>query len=131
MHKGDDNDPYVMYLIIRESLSMSSGKIGAQCAHGAQIVLMNYYRINKMSSHLINDVDQDEPELMRLSENLRNMQAWLNSRIRKVVLKANDKEWEKIKKEFEKLKLSYPVVAPPERKEQLKARRELMAEKKK
>jgi PPK2 family polyphosphate:nucleotide phosphotransferase len=36
-----------------------------------------------------------------------------------------------IKKEFEKLKLSYPVVAPPERKEQLKARRELMSEKKK
>jgi PPK2 family polyphosphate:nucleotide phosphotransferase len=34
-----------------------------------------------------------------------------------------------IKKEFEKLKLSYPVVAPPERKEQLKARRELMREK--
>jgi PPK2 family polyphosphate:nucleotide phosphotransferase len=34
-----------------------------------------------------------------------------------------------IKKEFEKLRLSYPIVAPPERKEQLKARRELMREK--
>jgi PPK2 family polyphosphate:nucleotide phosphotransferase len=33
-----------------------------------------------------------------------------------------------IKKEFEKLKLSYPVVAPPERREQLKARRALMRE---
>ena len=35
-----------------------------------------------------------------------------------------------VKKEFEKLKLSYPTVAPPERREQLKARRELMREKK-
>jgi PPK2 family polyphosphate:nucleotide phosphotransferase len=33
-----------------------------------------------------------------------------------------------IKKEFEKLKLSYPVVAPPERREQLRARRQLLRE---
>lgn len=88
----DDDDPLVMYLVVRESLNMSPGKIGAQCAHGTQILLMRYYDTLIKFGADLEDCFSDV--------NFKNMRDWLKARIRKVVLKADDKEWEKLKVEF-------------------------------
>src|SRR3990167_5368692 len=84
----DQKDSWVMYLIIRYSLGMSAGKIGAQCGHAVGMIYEKYIDINIPSSilqeaHLINAFSD-----------------WKSELYRKIVLKADDKEWEKIKKEL-------------------------------
>ncbi len=34
-----DDDPYVMYIVIRKSLELSAGKVGAQCGHAVQYLM--------------------------------------------------------------------------------------------
>lgn len=69
-----------MYLVVRESLGMSIGKTAAQCAHASQMLQLEY--------------DSGSGEDIS-----RVFQEWLQSSFRKVVLKADDKEWEKVKAE--------------------------------
>lgn len=84
-------DPYVMYLIVKESLNMSAGKIGAQCGHAVGIM---YDYISQL--WLINTQCHDES-----NQTLLSFQLWKNESYRKVVLRASDKEWEKIKQELD------------------------------
>ena len=35
--RASQEDPIIMYLIVKESLNMSAGKTAAQCAHASQI----------------------------------------------------------------------------------------------
>lgn len=67
----------VCYLIINESLNMSPGKIPAQTAHGIQLMLCNHFQTPTETTT-----------------------KWLLGDYKKVVLKADSKEWEKIKIEF-------------------------------
>ncbi len=73
----------IMYLIVRESLGMSPGKIGAQCGHAVRMALYDYFQ----NSHS--------------PENAEKMQRWFTEggprHSTKVVLRADDKEWEKLK----------------------------------
>ncbi len=87
LSKPDQEDPIIMYLIVRESLNMGVGKIAAQCAHASQLLVIKYYK------SLWNHWDSDPP-------GADIFERWLNSSYRKVVLKADDKEWEKIKSEI-------------------------------
>lgn len=82
--RATQEDPIIMYLIVRESLNMSIGKTAAQCAHAAQILLQKYYL------DYFAEID-DKHDLFR---------SWLNSSFRKVVLRADEKEWSKLKNEF-------------------------------
>ncbi len=82
--RAAQEDPIIMYLIVRESLNMSIGKTAAQCAHAAQILLQKYYL------DYFAEID-DKHDLFR---------SWLNSSFRKVVLRADEKEWSKLKNEF-------------------------------
>ncbi len=82
MTKSQNEDDYVMYLIVRESLGMSPGKIGAQCGHAVQKIMEEYYRYIALGNQFIATAE------------------WLENYYTKIVLKANDKEFEKIKKEF-------------------------------
>lgn len=93
-------DPYVMYLIVRESLGMSVGKACAQTAHAAQMLQLqfnlveddiNYWREVGTSSREEEDKFDDD---LILSD---RFERWLNSSFRKVVLRASDKDWEKLK----------------------------------
>lgn len=34
-----DPDPYVMYIVVRESLGLSGGKLGAQCGHAVEYLM--------------------------------------------------------------------------------------------
>lgn len=88
-------DEHVMYLIVRESLGMSPGKIGAQCGHAVQIVTLSYF---KYVSMLTVPTNWDNIEEMRSKVDI--YREWISQPFTKVTLKADDKEWEKVKKEF-------------------------------
>ncbi|CAB4196904.1 pth2 Peptidyl-tRNA hydrolase [uncultured Caudovirales phage] len=88
LKRASQEDPIVMYLIVRESLNMSPGKIGAQCAHAAQMLMILYNQT--VSEHLCG---------WNVTFNKSIFEEWLESSFRKVVLKADEKEWLKIKTE--------------------------------
>lgn len=87
------DDPIIMYLVVRESLGMSIGKTAAQCSHAAQVLTINFFMHDKLSNM---GNEQYETYL----NNLELFSLWLKTYYRKVVLKADEKEWAKLKVEF-------------------------------
>lgn len=87
-----DKDPIVMYLIVRESLGMSPGKIGAQTGHAVGLLTEKYYK--KLIPTLTPEFTEEEA---KNSLPLIIFYDWQKSSHTKVVLGADDKEWEKIK----------------------------------
>ena len=91
-------EPLVMYFIVRQSLDMGAGKVGAQCAHAAHMIMIEYFELDEMFQRspnaALNMSEKDVGHLNRFEE-------WLNRKInggfRKVVLRAKDREWEKVK----------------------------------
>lgn len=107
--RASQEDPIVMYLIVHESLNMSIGKTAAQCAHAASMLMIEYSDLKdqsralqkKMTSSFAGDrTPQVEAEYARLAPLLSIYGEWMKSSFRKVVLRASDKEWEKIKTEL-------------------------------
>ena len=96
--RAAQEDPIIMYLIVRESLNMSVGKTAAQCAHASQMLLLKYWELYESEkercaeSLSVNDINQSQLDLFS---------KWLNSSFRKVVLRADDKEWAKLKSSLE------------------------------
>lgn len=88
--RAEQENPLVMYLIVRESLGMGVGKIAAQCGHAVGILHIKY-----------NEQEHEDDILEPVyPSNLKIWYEWQHSSFRKVVLKADDKEWEKIKTEM-------------------------------
>jgi len=90
----ENQDPYVMYLIVRESINMSIGKTAAQCAHASQMLQLKFDQLRNSSKiwnpPTIKDFYQSNNIII-------NFEQWISNSFRKVVLKADEKEWEKIK----------------------------------
>jgi len=86
-------DPLVVYIIVREELNMSGGKIAAQCSHAIQKLLVKYFFLQVF---LASKKALPKNEL----KHLEMTQKWIENLSRKVILKADDKEWERLKKEF-------------------------------
>lgn len=114
--RANQDDPIVMYLIVRESLGMSPGKIGAQCGHAAQMLLLQYFREQQEWESSFDPVygpSQEDFDLV--SEETKSrwvvFDKWLNSSFRKVVLRADDKEWAKIKVEISKINCQIVIDA--------------------
>lgn len=118
-NSSEQEDPIVMYLIVRESLNMSAGKTSAQCAHASQILTVEYFEMKdesrkiQKSSHLF---PQDMKEIQmakykELAPFISIFGEWLNSSVRKVVLKADDKEWVKLKEEFKDQRMALVIDA--------------------
>lgn len=83
-----EENPLVVYLIVRESLGMSAGKIGGQCGHAIQYLMQEFYSINNHNWNAMNWF-------------IIRMNKWIESKTHtKIVLKASDKEFEKIKEEY-------------------------------
>lgn len=95
-----DADPIVMYLVVRRSLKLTSGKIGAQCGHAVQYLLQSYF------------IDLD-PLLRAKREMTRE---WLAGDHAKITLGADDQQYELVKMEnpefFKVVDLGYTQVAP-------------------
>lgn len=92
--RASQEDPIVMYLIVRESLGMSMGKTAAQCAHASQILLLNYIHLKVSIPSQESFASPSPPQQVSIFDD------WLESSFRKVVLKADEKEWAKLKLEF-------------------------------
>ena len=91
--RKNQEDPIIMYLIVRESLGMSIGKTAAQCAHASQMLMLTFNEIEaKEICDWASDFDIYKIFLFR---------SWLKASFRKVVLKADDKEWIKLKEAME------------------------------
>ncbi len=97
-------DPIVMYLIVRESLGMSIGKTAAQCAHASSMLSL-------LATEMSGDIKEYEGnlDLQRISEKDYKIfldkelyfSKWLDSGYRKIVLRADEKEWLKLKENLE------------------------------
>ncbi len=96
-----EESPLIMYLVVRESLNMSIGKTAAQTGHAVG-VLYNRFLLNRDYVTHIEDlmdgpcygpisVDQNK------SINYDLFNKWQKSGHRKVVLKADEKEWIQLK----------------------------------
>ena len=91
--RANQEDPIVMYLIVRESLGMGVGKTAAQCAHAAQMLTLDYIkRVTNTSIDIIDGVNT-----VGLDPEIKTFKIWLDTSFRKVVLRADDKEWAKLK----------------------------------
>ena len=80
------NDPWVVYLIVRESLGMSIGKTAAQAGHAVEYICRE----------CLGTTDADKEW-----ERQATFKSWTTEgNSRKVVLRADEKEWVKLKEEF-------------------------------
>lgn len=89
--KNEEN-PWVMYLIVRYSLNMSAGKTAAQVGHAVDM-MGKYQRklaVKNVTTPLVGD------ELLQMYA----FEEWENHANRKVVLKADDQQFEKVKQEL-------------------------------
>jgi len=86
--QDQETDPLTCYLIINEQLGMSMGKTAAQTAHAMQYLLTDYY------GWRCSDNPSMDPDTIAI---IGSFDEWMKGNHRKVVLKANDKEWEKLK----------------------------------
>lgn len=90
--RKNQEDPIIMYLIVREELGMSIGKTAAQCAHASQMLQLNFNKLEKLEAfERLIDFDYDRIKIFK---------EWLDGSFRKVVLKADDKEWRKVQEAF-------------------------------
>lgn len=97
-NKQDQNDPVVMYLIVRDSLNMSVGKIAAQVGHAVQMMQIAYQEDLDI---LDNMFDGDIPdESSTILHRVSRYNKWLNTLFTKIVLKADEKEFTKVQKEL-------------------------------
>jgi len=85
-----DPDPYMLYTVVRRSLSLSAGKVGAQCQHAFDYLTRE---IDRLGLHPLNLTKEDD-------RHLANIRAWRYDRDHaKVVLGANDEEFDQVKAE--------------------------------
>src|ERR1044072_5043475 len=90
--KNEEN-PWVMYLIVKQSLGMSAGKTAAQVGHAVGMIYERYLKLSIKNAVGIN-INNDELLLLQAFEQ------WHNHANRKVVLRADDQQFEKIKQEL-------------------------------
>jgi PTH2 family peptidyl-tRNA hydrolase len=93
--RRDQEDPWVMYLIVRDSLGMGAGKVGAQCGHAVGKLYDYYERLNADCNNQW--ADKRGPEWDEKFEMRNAFSSWKDDSFRKVVLKAKESKWEKLK----------------------------------
>lgn len=106
----NQEDPIIMYLVVRESLinDMGLGKCCAQVGHAVSMLMIDYHKLDKRYDKYITELDkkfdQDYTNPDLIGNNFPMIQYilwadWLKEGICKIALKADDKEWMKLKEE--------------------------------
>lgn len=80
----------VVYSIVRKELNMSPGKIAGQCQHAMQYLVQYYTNVKNMHPSTLGDLFLDRYE--NWSKNIYHT---------KIILETSDKEWDKIKEEYD------------------------------
>lgn len=92
--RANQEDPIVMYLVVRESLGMSKGKLCAQVGHAAMMIQIRY-------QEMVYPDTEDMRQFVAIDRHTIDMRTiyekWLDTSFRKVTLGADDKEWAKVK----------------------------------
>lgn len=90
--RKDQEDPWIMYLIVNDDLNMSAGKIAAQVGHAVGM-MYGYYQ------YLDSNLEYAACGYGELSDfnGIKSFKSWKNDSFRKVVLKAKNSKWEKLK----------------------------------
>lgn len=107
----NQEDSVIMYLIVRESLiqDMGLGKCCAQVGHAVSMLMLDYHRLDKRYDKYLADTakrfDVDYTNKDLIGNNFPMTQYflwadWLKEGICKIALKADDKEWVKLKEEY-------------------------------
>lgn len=101
MENQNDNtslrtDPITMYLVVRTSLNMSVGKVSAQVGHAVGLLTSWYYE--EWERRQDNGFGTGEFKFTDRQMNL--FLEWMQKDYGKVVLAADDKEFEKLEQEF-------------------------------
>lgn len=86
--RAGQTDPIILYFIVREDLGMGPGKIAAQCAHGAQMMLLSYFDKKRAFGSF---------KYGKYGTYCELTEKWIEESFRKVVLKADAKEFDKVK----------------------------------
>lgn len=103
--RASQEDPIIMYLIVKESLGMSTGKTAAQCAHASQMLTLKYFerKLNQRTNFgFIGKTDPNTGCLVVDDQAMAGQKVfdeWLDKSFRKVVLRANDHQFNRMKME--------------------------------
>lgn len=94
--RKNQEDPLIMYLIVRESLGMSTGKTTAQGGHAVGMLDKQFYSLDKeWEGYLLSGWTPNSDTVLKASI----FKDWQKQSFRKVVLGASDKEWAKLKED--------------------------------
>ena len=89
-------DPIVLYVVIRKSLNMGTGKIAAQCCHASNAIIVRYFKAQLLKVKCIKCGGAFPPEE---EEHIRLTSEWMHCDPTIIVKEANDSEWERLKEE--------------------------------
>jgi len=90
-------DPIVMYLIVREDLGMSLGKICAQISHATKLLLLRYFKITVFQAALAKRSDIHKIFTAHEEEHVALTNKWIESRSTTITKRAPQKDWDKLK----------------------------------
>jgi peptidyl-tRNA hydrolase, PTH2 family len=80
---SNEDNPLVLYIVVRKDLGMSIGKVAAQASHSMQYIMLRFQEIKQSKEGYL-------------------FKSWMNEgNSRKVVLGASDSEWAKLKEEYD------------------------------
>jgi peptidyl-tRNA hydrolase len=82
-----DPDPFVMYIVVRESLALSAGKVGAQAGHAVDYLWRDVHALITGAPTEVEEARLNDFTIWKLSEH------------GKIILRASDQEFEKVKAE--------------------------------
>jgi peptidyl-tRNA hydrolase len=90
-----DEDPIVLYVVIRELLGMGAGKIAAQSCHASNAILLRYFKAELLKAKCVKcgtEFPATEEEHIRLTKE------WLHYQTI-IVKQADEAEWQRMKEE--------------------------------
>ncbi len=103
--RREQEDPWVMYLIVRESLGMSAGKAAAQVGHAVGMLYGTFMKRHEdmlfMSKHWDPARHPATDAQLQKMASVHQFDSWMQDSFRKIVLRAKDGQWEKLKEQLE------------------------------